>query len=313
MMSRKIDCPVCFRTVSCNTFKVHVVAKHPELLVDFECETDIPSNCPCGNKIKNQASPENVFLSEMVGSMISVRKYCSRKCIGRFQAAWNKGNTKESCEVSREASERMKENNPVHQILSDPAKRREWFSKIASSQKEFHESRKGKTLEEMYGQKRSSITRQNMAKAARKTYKQGRVHHLLGKNHTKETKEKIRLKTIEQLSNSKYKVSKPQRELFQALEDKGFTPMLEYKMKYYSIDIAFPEKKIAIEMDGDFWHVNEEKGFSPIFQAQKKNIANDMRKNSYLKNAGWTVIRVWQSTWEEDNGTVLGEICQVLN
>ena len=65
-------------------------------------------------------------------------------------------------------------------------------------------------------------------------------------------------------------------------------------------DIALPRKKIAVFIDGDFWH-----GYN--FKAQKErlpkkywvdkietNIKRDKRVRSKLKRDGWIVLRVWE-------------------
>lgn len=62
----------------------------------------------------------------------------------------------------------------------------------------------------------------------------------------------------------------------------------EYIFGYYSIDEADPLSKVAIEVDGCYWHGCEECGFKG--DPRIKNI--DKRKETYLKNRGWEIIRV---------------------
>ncbi|WAF91663.1 very short patch repair endonuclease [Aeromonas hydrophila] len=65
-------------------------------------------------------------------------------------------------------------------------------------------------------------------------------------------------------------------------------------------DITFPKEKIAIFVDGCFWHKCPEHFQMPktrtYFWAQKieKNIKRDMAVNEELENMGWTVIRFWE-------------------
>lgn len=54
----------------------------------------------------------------------------------------------------------------------------------------------------------------------------------------------------------------------------------EYILGPYAIDLALPLEQIAIELDGEFWH------------SIPRVVANDKRKNTYLANRGWTVVRV---------------------
>lgn len=67
-----------------------------------------------------------------------------------------------------------------------------------------------------------------------------------------------------------------------------------------TIDIAFPREKIAIFLDGCFWHGCPEHGTWPksnaAFWRQKieRNIARDAETNNALQQAGWLVLRFWE-------------------
>src|SRR4030065_2940564 len=90
----------------------------------------------------------------------------------------------------------------------------------------------------------------------------------------------------------------PETTLRKALWGKG----LRYR-KYYGkekIDIAFPSKKLAIFVDGCFWHgcpihshmpKSNEDYWRPKLQ---KNIKRDRIKENSLSQNGWTVIRFWE-------------------
>lgn len=54
----------------------------------------------------------------------------------------------------------------------------------------------------------------------------------------------------------------------------------EYIFGPYAIDLALPLEQIAVELDGEFWH------------SLPRSVANDKRKDTYLANHGWTVVRV---------------------
>lgn len=51
-------------------------------------------------------------------------------------------------------------------------------------------------------------------------------------------------------------------------------------MHRWSIDLAFPTDRVALELDGEYWH-------SLPGIAEK-----DARKDDWLAQAGWTVVRV---------------------
>jgi very-short-patch-repair endonuclease len=62
----------------------------------------------------------------------------------------------------------------------------------------------------------------------------------------------------------------------------------EYQFDYYSIDEADPFAKIAIEIDGCYWHGCSVCGFEGDSRIKKI----DKRKETYLKNKGWVIIRI---------------------
>ena len=78
-------------------------------------------------------------------------------------------------------------------------------------------------------------------------------------------------------------------------------------------DIAIKKYKIAIFIDGDFWHGNnwrlrgllslddELKTYSDFWKLKiQKNIKRDEEVNMYLRSQGWSVLRFWQSEIESN-------------
>ncbi|HOG10303.1 MAG TPA: very short patch repair endonuclease [Smithella sp.] len=75
-------------------------------------------------------------------------------------------------------------------------------------------------------------------------------------------------------------------------------------------DFVFLAAKIAVFIDGDFWHGN------PIsFRLPKSNIAywetkilgnkrRDRRINKILRTQGWRVVRFWQSSLSNESSVV---------
>lgn len=83
----------------------------------------------------------------------------------------------------------------------------------------------------------------------------------------------------------------------------GFRYRVQYPVpgwKRRSIDIAFPGKKLAIFIDGCFWHGCSEHRNIPAHNAQwwtEKIQANRMRDEDttlLLQEAGWQVFRFWE-------------------
>jgi DNA mismatch endonuclease (patch repair protein) len=65
-------------------------------------------------------------------------------------------------------------------------------------------------------------------------------------------------------------------------------------------DIAFPKQKLAVFVDGCFWHSCPEHGTMPKrnrkWWAAKlaANVERDRRHERELAEAGWTTVRVWE-------------------
>lgn len=81
-----------------------------------------------------------------------------------------------------------------------------------------------------------------------------------------------------------------------------------YFQKHYSKvpgkpDIALPRKKIAVFIDGDFWHGKTFNQFAAKredpdqdywVQKIRTNIERDLKQNKELEIMGWKYIRVWE-------------------
>ncbi|WP_173476299.1 very short patch repair endonuclease [Streptomyces sp. 150FB] len=67
-----------------------------------------------------------------------------------------------------------------------------------------------------------------------------------------------------------------------------------------TIDIVFGGAKIAIFMDGCFWHGCPEHATQPKANAEwwraklDKNMARDTETTKHLEAQGWTVLRFWE-------------------
>lgn len=75
------------------------------------------------------------------------------------------------------------------------------------------------------------------------------------------------------------------------------------------IDVAFTRWKVAVFVDGSFWHGHPSKWqpgrWSGYWDEKiKRNIARDERQNNALAEAGWHVVRLWDFEVEHDPGAV---------
>ena len=85
-----------------------------------------------------------------------------------------------------------------------------------------------------------------------------------------------------------------------------------YKVKGHP-DFVFLDKKIAIFVDGCFWHGHDCRNTRPKenseYCAKKRaqNMRHDREITSIFENRGWTVIRIWECELKEKNISLLVE------
>jgi|SRR3989338_3361711 len=99
------------------------------------------------------------------------------------------------------------------------------------------------------------------------------------------------------MSRIKSKNTEPEVLIFNLLKIRG----IKFK-KHYSIpgkpDIAFPKLKLAVFIDGEFWHgrnFSDWKDTISPFWLDKigKNIIRDRKNFRVLKKDDWIILRLW--------------------
>ena len=72
--------------------------------------------------------------------------------------------------------------------------------------------------------------------------------------------------------------------------------MFQYPIGNYTCDYADPVNKIAVRVQGDFWHANPimYDGKS-LFKTQVKNVRQDKNSRFFFERNGWKVIDIWES------------------
>lgn len=139
------------------------------------------------------------------------------------------------------------------------------------------------------------------------------------KYDTKELKRKrqiARKDMIRRISDGTipHTMTKPHRILSKALSESfsGLAFECEFTEKYYSIDIACSERRLAIEVDGDFFHNKGALPHSELSPIQRRNASRDRGKDKFLKRRGWKVARFWESKILEDIESVIEEVSVLL-
>jgi DNA mismatch endonuclease, patch repair protein len=83
-------------------------------------------------------------------------------------------------------------------------------------------------------------------------------------------------------------------------------------------DIVFSRSRLAVFVDGCFWHGCPEHGVKPktnsaFWQTKlERNIARDLRTSASLKAAGWTVIRIWEHEICQDISEAVERVLQAI-
>jgi DNA mismatch endonuclease (patch repair protein) len=113
--------------------------------------------------------------------------------------------------------------------------------------------------------------------------------------------------------------TEPEMILRRALSDKGAKG---YRIHYKLIgkpDIVFPRKKIAIFVDGCFWHRCPKCSIKiPIENRSywQKKIANNVKRDKLvtarLRKSGWNVIRVWEHDVRKNLSKCFLRICNTV-
>ena len=102
---------------------------------------------------------------------------------------------------------------------------------------------------------------------------------------------------------------------FMAHEIRGWRR--HYKVKGHP-DFVFPEKRIAIFVDGCFWHGHECRNITPSDHAEywrkkrERNMQHDLEITQQFEKRGWVVIRIWECELKKKNEEILKEKLKII-
>ncbi|MDY4474360.1 very short patch repair endonuclease [Mitsuokella sp.] len=125
--------------------------------------------------------------------------------------------------------------------------------------------------------------------------------HIMSKIHGKDTKPEVRLR--------------------KALWHKGIRYRKNYRGLPGTPDIALTRQKIAIFVDGDFWHArgHEEHPGEQVKHNRAywvrhltRNVEKAREVNDELTEQGWLVLRFWESDINKDLPSIVKQISQYL-
>jgi DNA mismatch endonuclease (patch repair protein) len=118
--------------------------------------------------------------------------------------------------------------------------------------------------------------------------------------------------------------TRPEMVLRRALHARGLRYRVHPRDVLGRPDLVNRRRKVAVFVDGDFWHGNpaewRRRGFDSLeaqFPASKRehwtaklrrNIERDAEVNAALRDLGWRLVRVWESDVRGDLATAVAEI-----
>jgi DNA mismatch endonuclease (patch repair protein) len=118
----------------------------------------------------------------------------------------------------------------------------------------------------------------------------------------------------QQMSRIRGKNTSPELLLRKALFHLGLRFRVHYATAAGKVDIAFCGQRLAVEVDGCFWHGCPDHYVAPkssmtFWRAKlRENVARDRRQTLALVKDGWRVIRVWEHEVEWDPAAVANRI-----
>ncbi len=118
------------------------------------------------------------------------------------------------------------------------------------------------------------------------------------------------------MSKIKSENTSPEVFVFRELKNMGIKFKKHYKT-HGKPDIAFPKQKIAVFINGEFWHGRNFKNYQNKLQEfwVKKISLNILRdKNNYkkLKNEGWVIIKIWDKDLKKNPQREIKKITKAL-
>ncbi|MFE6233745.1 very short patch repair endonuclease [Cellulosimicrobium sp. NPDC057862] len=123
----------------------------------------------------------------------------------------------------------------------------------------------------------------------------------------------------EKMSRARRRDTKPELALRRVLHAHGLRYRVAFPVpgqRRRTIDIAFTRPRVAVFVDGCFWHGCPEHGTSPRSNSEwwriklAANHARDLDTNRLLEQQGWLVLRYWE---HQEPSAVAAEIERVLS
>jgi len=119
------------------------------------------------------------------------------------------------------------------------------------------------------------------------------------------------------MSRIRGKNTKPERLVFRELRRRGVYFARHAKQLPGRPDVVFRNGKVAVFIDGDFWHgfrfPRWEYKLTPFWREKiAGNRARDQRNFARLRRSGWRVVRLWEHQVTKDVEACVDRVLEVL-
>ena len=107
--------------------------------------------------------------------------------------------------------------------------------------------------------------------------------------------------------------------VFRELRKRKIRFKKHYKLAAGTPDIALPQMKIAVFIDGDFWHGYRYPSWKGKIKLRfwrdkiETNRARDKRNFAKLRRTGWKVMRIWEHQIREDLPKAVSRILAAIS
>ncbi len=147
----------------------------------------------------------------------------------------------------------------------------------------------------IYIQKSRATTRSYCSRSCHaKEPRDGALNPFYGKQHSAETKARIRQATLRQRAQAVVLPTKPERMVHSQLRALGFQFDAEVHLGKWCVDIYVPSLRLVIFVDGCYWHA------CPLHFPEKKQRGHDKARVPYLTKLGFVVVVLWEHEVLED-------------
>lgn len=120
---------------------------------------------------------------------------------------------------------------------------------------------------------------------------------------------------------NKGKDTKPEQMVRRLLREMGYPGYrLNWKKAPGRPDIAYPGRRLAIFVNGCFWHrcpkcdLSLPKSNTEFWRMKfDRNIERDRRKTEELESLGWTVVTIWECEIRKETESVRAKLSEALH